>query len=393
VEGEDIIFHPVRPDVDVTDPAILKRAMHRSSGARYILREILLPALRDSYEDTLAAADGAGLIVTHPVALSSFLLARKTRFRWAAVALAPASLFSIHDPAVLSGLPLAEIYASLRPDFQRALRSTVAFLLEKDWKPFRNFENKLGLPPARNPLLWTPEAELVLGLFSPILAALQIDWPANSHATGFPFFEHGGGDPIQLQQFLDAGEPPVVFTLGSAAVGVSGDLFRQSVEAAHSPEQRAVLLVGRDPRNQPAGKLPPGIVSVLYAPHAAVFPRASVVVHQGEIGTTGEAMRAGRPMLVVPYNHDQPDHAARLKRLGVARSIPHQRFNSAIAAREIEPLLRDKAYADRPADIGVRVRAETGLANACDLLENLLRKSSPESRVLSAGRPNELTLL
>jgi len=108
-------------------------------------------------------------------------------------------------------------------------------------------------------------------------------------------------------------------------------------------------------------KLPPGVVAVPYAPHAAVFPRASVVVHQGGIGTRG---RAGRPMLVVPYSHDQPDHAARLKRLGVARSIPRERYNSAVAAREIAVLLRETSYSDRAAEIGARVRAETGLTNA-----------------------------
>jgi UDP:flavonoid glycosyltransferase YjiC (YdhE family) len=90
-----------------------------------------------------------------------------------------------------------------------------------------------------------------------------------------------------------------------------GDFFRESAEAARRLGRRAVLLTGRDPRNQPVGELPAGVIAVPYAPHAAVFPRAAVVVHQGGIGTTGEAMRAGRPMLVVPYSHDQPDHAAR----------------------------------------------------------------------------------
>jgi spore coat polysaccharide biosynthesis predicted glycosyltransferase SpsG len=51
------------------------------------------------------------------------------------------------------------------------------------------------------------------------------------------------------------------------------------------------------------------------------MPRASVVVHQGGIGTTAEALRSGRPMLVVPFAHDQYDNAERVRRLGVPLDV------------------------------------------------------------------------
>lgn len=382
IESEGVAFHPVRPDVDVSDPAILRRAMDRRNGARYIFGELILPNIRETYEDTVAVAKGADLIVTHPVTLAALLFAHKSNIAWASVALSPVSLFSVFDPPVFTGVPFAEKLATFGPVFQRVFLKTMAFLLEPIWKPFRALENELGLSTMPNPLIWPPKSNLVLGLFSPVLGAPQRDWPTNAHATGFPYFEHGNGIPPELEQFLDTGEPPIVFTLGSAAVGAAGDFFKQSAEAAHNLGKRAVLLVGRDPRNQPVGKLPPGIIAVPYAPHAAVFPRACVVVHQGGIGTTGEAMRAGKPMLVVPYSHDQPDHAARLRRLGVARSVPRERYNATVAAPEIAALLRDTSYADRAAEMGARVRAETGLKNACDLLEELLRKPNPKVEVL-----------
>ena len=117
---------------------------------------------------------------------------------------------------------------------------------------------------------------------------------------------------------------------------------------------------------------------VPYAPHAAVFPRGCLIVHQGGIGTTAEAMRAGRPMLVVHYSHDQPDHAARLSRLGVARGVPREKYNTFVAAREIQTLLQDKSYAERAAEIGARVRSETGVTSACDLLSRLLSETHSE---------------
>lgn len=254
------------------------------------------------------------------------------------------------------------------------------------WKPFRTFEKELGLPPAPNPLFWGHSPQLALGLFSPLLAAPQRDWPANAHATGFTLFEHSEGDSVELQRFLDSGDPPIVFTLGSAAVGTAGDFYQQSAEAARRLGKRAVLLVGRDPRNQPQGALPPGVIAVKYAPHAAVFPRGCVVVHQGGIGTTAEAMRAGRPLLVVHYSHDQPDNAARLWRLGVARGLPRERYNADTATREIKALLDDGSYAKRAADLGVRVQRETGVATACDLLSGLLSQSNTASEAEHSDR-------
>jgi rhamnosyltransferase subunit B len=382
VEDEGLCFHPVRPNIDLEDSTILRRAMDRRTGGQYIICELLFPALRGAYEDTAAAAPGADLLVTHPLTLAAFVFARKSGIPWVSAALAPTSLYSAHDPSVLSALPFAEKIALLPPSLQRGLLQLLAFLFEPQWKPFRKFEQELGLPPAPNPMFWGHSPRLTLGLFSPLLAPPQPDWPANAHATGFPFFSHNQGNSVELQRFLDCGEPPIVFTLGSAAVGVAGDFFEHSADAARRLARRAVLLVGRDPRNQPKRELPPGVIAVPYAPHSAVFPQASVIVHQGGVGTAGEAMRAGRPMLVVPYSHDQPDHAARLTRLGVARTVRQEHYNSAIAAREIQALLEDRKYANRAAEVAARVGHENGVATACDLLGRVLAQSRSKKQNL-----------
>ena len=80
-------------------------------------------------------------------------------------------------------------------------------------------------------------------------------------------------------------------------------------------------------------------------------------------------------MLVVHYSHDQPDHAARLTRLGAARGIRRESYNASVAAGELQTLLQDKRYANRATEIGARVRNETGVATACDLLNRQLQKS------------------
>jgi rhamnosyltransferase subunit B len=161
-----------------------------------------------------------------------------------------------------------------------------------------------------------------------------------------------------------------VFTLGSAAVLDAGDFYRQSALAAELTGQRAVLLVGSDPRNIPA-EVSQNLCVANYAPYSKLFPRASVIIHQGGVGTTAQALISGKPMLVMPYSHDQPDNARRVRRLGVARVIRRKRYTAELAARKITLLLEKTATRRRAATIGERLRREDGLKAACDALEAL----------------------
>jgi UDP:flavonoid glycosyltransferase YjiC (YdhE family) len=109
-----------------------------------------------------------------------------------------------------------------------------------------------------------------------------------------------------------------------------------------------------------------------YAPFSELFPRAAVIVHAGGVGTTGLAMRSGRPMIVVPYAHDQFDNAARVTRLGLARTIPRQRYTPTRVAAELRRLLHNPMHAERTLGIGERLRQEDGVRAAYGALEELL---------------------
>jgi UDP:flavonoid glycosyltransferase YjiC (YdhE family) len=243
------------------------------------------------------------------------------------------------------------------------------------------------LPPAPegNPLVDGHSPSLVLALFSKRLADRQPDWPPQTVVTGFPFLEQEGGSglPAALARFLDAGPPPLVFTLGSSAVWDAGPFYQHSAAATQRLGRRAVLLVGRATGNRPA-ELPEGVVACDYAPFAELFPRAAAVVHQGGIGTTGRALQAGCPMLVMPFTHDQPDNAERVRRLGVARTIFRRRYTPARAAAELGSLLEEPAYARRASEVGEQVRQEDGVTAACDALEGLLHGTARRPKAVSA---------
>ena len=168
------------------------------------------------------------------------------------------------------------------------------------------------------------------------------------------------------------GPPPIVFTLGSSAFWVARDFYRDSIAAAEGLGKRALLLIGHE-RNRSSSPLPDGVAAFEYAPFSEVLPRACAIVHQGGVGTTGQAMRAGKPTLIVPHAHDQFDNAARVERLGAARSLPRPKYTAESATRELRRLLDDPSYAEAAKKVGEVVSKEDGARVAADEIESVLR--------------------
>jgi len=314
---------------------------------------------------------GADLLVASELVFAAPLLAATHRVPWVSTFLAPVSLFSIHDPPTLPLPRGLEWVQRLGPLAFRFVRQIAKIVSHAWWRPVRDFRRELGLSAGEHPLFdgkYSPV--LNLALFSPVLQHPQPDWLPHMVQAGFCFFEEPAAPlPIDVAQFLDGGEPPIVFTLGSAAVYIAGDFYSQAVRASQLLGRRAVLLLGK---NSPPANLPASILACDYLPYAQIFSRAAAIVHQGGVGTTAQALRAGRPMIVVPFAHDQFDNAARMRRLGVGRIIARAKFTGESVAREIWSLLADQSASENAAAIGARISTERGVEHACDALERAL---------------------
>jgi UDP:flavonoid glycosyltransferase YjiC (YdhE family) len=373
VEAEGLLFKPLRPDITPEDTAILERVMDPHRGSEVVVREIVAGGVRDAYADTREAAMGADLIVSHPITFASPIVADAMKLPWISSVLSPLSFFSAYDFPVMPNMPAAVHLRRLGPWTGRLLMMMARRVTAPWTAPVRQFRAELGLPPSGDPLYEGQFSPLgTIAMFSPIFGSPQRDWPARTMATGFSFFNHAIPMPAELAAFLDAGDPPVVFTLGTSAVSVAGSFYEESVTAVAALRRRAVLLVGRDPRNRPS-RLPDGVIAIDSAPHDQLFPRAAAIVHQGGVGTTAQALRSGRPTLVVPHAHDQPDNAFRVVNLGVGRELYPRRYRAPRVAAHLRALLEDPRYAERAVLVGRQIRAEDGAARACDVLVAAIR--------------------
>lgn len=377
IEATGLGFHPVRPDILPPEENLetIIKAMDVMKGGEFIIKELFAPYVRESYEDLREAAAHADLLVTHMLAFAGPALAEMSGIPWISTVLAPTSFFSVYDPFVPPQLPVTGKLLRLSPLVARPFIYIAKRVSDKWIEPVYKLRSQLGLPQGRHPVFEGQHSPaLVLALFSKVLGEPQPDWPPQTVITGFPFYDKKDETSIspELEKFLDDGAPPIVFTLGSTAIFVAENFYRESIKASRLINRRAVLLIG-DARNMPTEPLPEGIAAFDYAPYGQILPRASLVVHQGGVGTTGQTLRAGVPALIVPFNHDQPDNASRVARLGVARTISRARYTATAAARELNRLLTDKSYAERAAAVGRQVQMEDGAHTAADEIEKFLR--------------------
>lgn len=367
-------FAPMAPHLNTDDRELGKELMDIKSGTERIVRGLIMTSLRQTFEDLTAAVEGADALVTGEIVYAAKSVVEINGLKWISTSLQPGSFLSAHDPFVPPMFTWFERFRPLGPIFHRTLFYVMRLTIRDWYEPYKEFRRELGLDPDHDPIFGGKfSSDLNLALFSRVLGAPQPDWTANTVQTGFCFYdgrEHDGKMPGALSDFLATGEPPIVFTLGSAAVMDPGEVFSESVKAAKNLGRRAVLVYGMF--NEPPPGVTDEIVAFDYAPFSLLFSRAACVVHQGGVGTTGQVLRAGVPHLIMPYSHDQPDNAARCRRIGVAKIIRRDEYDAVSASKAIAAILADSSYADNARNAAGIVGSEGGTAAACNEIETAI---------------------
>lgn len=379
VERLGLAFAPLGPDLPPPGSmaeATMKRLMDSRHGPRAVLRETVMPATEQQFAELCRACDGADRLVAHPVVPTAAFAAAKTRVPLVGVALQPILFLSAHDPCVPPGMP-ALVEAPLPPPWLMApmLRGVRSYL--RRWTdPVDQLRLREGLPDLGHPLFEAPFSGVAnIAAWDPALGPPQPDWPARTVQAGFLFHDTlGEGDdtpglPASLESFLESGSEPVCWTLGTSAVMDPGLFWESAARACARLGVRGVFLTGRQPG---AWRPPPSrsdLIAVDYAPHSLIMPRCAAVVHQGGVGTTGQALRSGRPQVVVPWSHDQPDHARRIVKAGLGAHVPRHRIGETAFAEALRKVLGISEVLERARAVGATVQGRDPVAVACAVVE------------------------
>ncbi len=367
--------------LDIRDIIATRPVMDPHRGPMTVLRELMLPVVPQVFEKTLEALRTfrADTCLVHPVCMGASWACDRAGVPCDTIALAPTIWFNPRDRLVMTprGSPEPGNW-SVRLHLG-AGRVLIRLALDPGLNRVRR---ELGLPRIKDGFFREAlGGRHNFGLWSERFRPALPGDPPTGRICGFPWHDEVGPRDEEwerIERFLAGGEPPVVFTLGTAAVHSAGDFYAEAARACAAAGRRGILLVGRHeylPRD-----LAPGLGAFTYAPYSLLLPRCALAVHHAGIGTTAQVLRSGRPSVPVPFAHDQFDNAARLHRLGVARIVKRGSTFADRLAATIRHVLDDPSFAARAAELGPLIAAEDGAAAVAGFFDTNPRVASRSPR-------------
>src|ERR1051326_6705343 len=156
IEAAGLEIFPVRPRVPLFDAPdevmrMVEPALDAKKGPEAV-GNMIIPYLREIYEDLDAATEGADLLVTHPLPFAGTMVAQKKRLPWISSVLAPASFLSVYDPIVPPQWPWLYHLMNLSPWVGRGVMALAKIKVDKMTKPIYDLRIELGLPRGEQPL-------------------------------------------------------------------------------------------------------------------------------------------------------------------------------------------------------------------------------------------------
>jgi rhamnosyltransferase subunit B len=369
IEAQGIGFLPVGTAEQANAAIANPELWHLRKGFK-VIAQVVVPAIAEIYRLIEKHADSSTVVAFSSLAFGARVAQEKLAIPSASVHLQPSVIRTLVDQGMMGNVRLS---ASRPTWFKQGLFRVIdALILDRRLKaPLNDLRARLGMAPVDRVMhRWIHSPQLVIAFFPEWFAAPQPDWPANTHAVGFPLWDADGeAAPLtEAEEFLNAGAAPIVFTPGSAGSTMQR-FFKQSVQAARQLGLRA-MLVTNYPEQVPSN-LPAGIKVFGYLPFSQVLPRAALLVYHGGVGTLAQGIKARIPHLVVPHGYDQFDSGWRIEQLGLGLSIPQSRYRAARVARAIRDILGDGIAAQRRADYASRIDSADAVSRACGLIEGL----------------------
>jgi len=382
IESFGIPFASARPNLHPNRQEILEAVLDKRNGPRRLHKDFVFKYIRQTHEDVLALSDGFDLIVGGSLCFFVPTIAEQKNIPWVNVTLSPVLLWSAYDIPTIPQAPIVSRFLKAAgPKFAKIFFDIILRGINFWASELHHLRKDLGLKKSAGlyrGMMSSPHLNLML--FSKYFAAPQPDWPIPFMQTGFVDFD--GQDPTQdpakesvldpeIESFLNCGEAPVLFTLGSTASELPGSLLTKFIEASKLITHRSLFVVGADTHTKLKHQNNDKTFFASYVPYKQIMKRALVIVHQGGIGTTAQALKSSRPSLIVAEVNDQPDNGVHLNEMGAGRWIHSSKANAETLAQHIEQLVQSEEIQNSAKKIAALLNSEKAAMNSAQKILSL----------------------
>jgi UDP:flavonoid glycosyltransferase YjiC (YdhE family) len=336
IEEHGLKFYQVGTKEEYIRTAQSEHMFHPDKAFRFIVRELIIKYQRDYYYAIENIRTDKSIVISQSISPGPRIAHEKLSIPLISLNLQPFTFWSVFNPPVFSGFFLPSYLPYKVKKY--ILEMVDKHYIDKQYAPEINrFLSDLGLPSQQNFFSrWMYSPQLIIGAFPGWFGQPSPDWPRNTRLSGFIMLNNDDELPPPLEQFLEAGEPPLVFTAGSAMQHVES-FFETAIAVTKALNRRAIFITSY------SGQIPHYKEDCCFVcnsvPYQKLFPRVEAVIHHGGIGTIAHVIAAGKPQLVVPFAHDQPDNASRVERLGLGITVPSGKFHPGLVIYKLNDLL------------------------------------------------------
>lgn len=210
--------------------------------------------------------------------------------------------------------------------------------------------------------------------FSPTLVPPDPAWGDHIHVTGEWLEEPPSSEelPQQVEDFLASGPAPVLVGFGSVVSSAMREVH-EVVQRCLLAQGQRIIVIGPEA----SGSHPHQVLTLPWVPFRPLLPRCQAVVCHGSLGTTGAALRAGRPCLVFAFGGDQQFHGQSVVRSGAGPAyvdVPRDGLGDDLVAGRIADLISGR-YDIRASELSARLLPENGVELAAEVVTALAASS------------------
>lgn len=374
VEQHGVSFYPA--EIDFME--ILKtpegKAMFHGGGnllkMKRFLKEVIMPGYQRTMNDFLEASKDADLIIYHPKALAATDIAEFRKIP--CICMPPVPII-----VPISEFPSMAISASKNfgPTWNRLTYKISAFGLASFMKMINQFRREeLKLPKRKVTENYLDINGKSIPVVYPISASLFQDvtsWKDKVYLPGF-FYLDNEEETLdeKIQNFLSKGTKPIVISFSSMPLKEPNGFLEMIKKVVDKTGERVILITGSSGIEVMESD---NILMVQQISHRLIFPVAKGIIHHGGIGTVAEALRSGRPQLIIPFSVDQPFWAQRLYKQGYAlKPIRENELTLDLFMEVIKDMKAGKTL-DKMQSIQSELNQENGTKNMVLFIENLMK--------------------
>jgi len=217
------------------------------------------------------------------------------------------------------------------------------------------------------------DADLVLHGTDPLFDPPPPSLPPHHHYVGSLMWERSGEAPAYLNV---PGAPWALVTLSSLPQEGEMTLARTALQTLAAFPIRVVLTLAAGHRRDQLGPVPANARIEPFVPHSEVLKRARLLISHAGHGIVMKGLYYGVPMVLVPWDRDQPGVAARAAALATAEVIPRQDLTEARLCAAVHKVLGAARYKEKAAWIASRMQAQDAVASACARIQDFMDENS-----------------